>query len=87
MGSGGAPVGHGFRASNNSFRGPCIQKLRNPAAEDSDGLVGLRWGVWWVPGGPGEAQWGSVGPVECLTPVKMFFTPNPEREGKVHYVT
>ena len=27
MGSGGAPVGHGFRASNNLFRGPCIKKV------------------------------------------------------------
>jgi len=62
VGSGGAPVGHGFRASNNSFRGPCIKKLRNPAVEGSDGLVGLRWGVWSVPGGPGEARCGSVGP-------------------------
>ena len=51
---GGAPVGHGFRASNNLFRGPCIKRLRNPAVEGSDGLVGLLWGVWWVPGGPGE---------------------------------
>ena len=63
VGPSGAPIGHGFRASNNLFRGPCIKRLRNPAVEGSNGLVGLRWGVWWVPGGPGEAR--SV-PVECL---------------------
>ena len=62
MGPGGAPVGLGFRASNNLFRGPCIKRLRNPAVEGSDGLVGLRWGVWWVPGGLDEARWVPVGP-------------------------
>ena len=49
------------------FKGPCIKRLRNPAVEGSDGLVGFRWGVWWIPGGPGEARWG---------PVERLLTPN-----------
>ena len=52
VGSGGAPVGHGFRASNNLFRGPCIKKVKKPCCR------GFGW-VSRAPLGRLVGPWGS----------------------------
>ena len=60
MGPGGAPVGHGPRASNNMFRGTCLKKVKKPCCRGFEWvkraplghLVGP-WGARWVPVGPG----------------------------------
>jgi len=77
VGPGGAPVGHGFRASNNLFRGPCIKKVKKPCCRGF-GLVSRAplGRLCFCPGGPDEARWVPVGPGGMFIDTLILGGPN-----------